>query len=302
MTDYDVIIQKNSLRMRHTPVLRGKFTVKTDWITLARHRRREDVLRLRNRIFRDNMRDETDRLFFTHCMFLDDWGMSWVDIKFPSSMDKAVLYSAYIQTTQHALFENLWFKSYEATRDMMKDDEIKADDEHEWEMIPADVDQLTGKVKSYTKKYDTPLVFESLGGKSVSDYAHELYAQWVAEHKGDPRDCVKKGKANRGIRLDVQIPKIALKTADINQFILDFYAAGECEWDRPVDTEDSCLLWDTKWMDKLYDAGTLQLGMGHMIGNFARGHVPTWMRGDDEEAEYTVKDLKMRLAKESALD
>ena len=79
-------------------------------------------------------------------------------------------------------------------------------------------------------------------------------------------------------------------------------AAGECEWDRPVDTEDSCLLWDTKWMDKLYDAGTLHCGMGHMIGNFARGHVPTWMRGDDGKAEYTVKDLKMRLAKESALD
>ena len=298
-SDNTDILRKNSLRMRHTKVLRGQFKVKTDWITLARHKRREDVLRLRNRIFLDNMRDGTDRLFFTHCIFLDDWGMSWVDIKFPSSLDKAVLYSAHIQTIQHALFERLWFDSYEAVYAMMTKEEVKANDEHEWAMVPSDVDKLTGKVKTYTRKYDTPLTFESLGGRSVDAVRDEVFARWVQEHKGNPRDCVKKDKAAHGIGLDVQIPKIALTTADINQFILDFYNAGECEWDRPIDKEAPCLLWDAKWMEKLFDDGILKCGMGHMVGNFTRKTVPTWLRDENEDvSEFAVKDLKQRIAEE----
>jgi hypothetical protein len=102
--------------------LKRRFTKKKKpWITLARHRRKNDVVRLRSRLSHS---PETERLFWTDAYLPNDSRLSeedrakhpvsiWSDIVFPSRMYNDVLYNCEVLNFDAELIDYARERSFE---------------------------------------------------------------------------------------------------------------------------------------------------------------------------------------------
>ena len=291
--EIEILQQKERMRMSHCGVLRREHRrrhprAENLWMHKARHIRTESVLRLKNRIRSDNLRDDTDRLFFTHSIFLDDFPLSWVDVDFPSVLDKGLRFHAFIQTAQMKFSDAVEMQAINETFGRLSPEEKKAEDA--WDMVPAEKDKLTGKVLSWREARETRPVHASLG-KTFHEAVEERRAELFASLPFIPEDSVTLKETSYGVRLDVSIAKLTMFTEDINAFIRRFRENGEKGWKRELSSDDPCLLRDKDWM------GILKMSPGLMVGNWTPREVPKWAKGGPDII-CTVKDLKKAISDE----
>ncbi|MDL2267694.1 hypothetical protein LJC46_06880 [Desulfovibrio sp. OttesenSCG-928-G15] len=191
------------------------------WITLARHRRKNDVVRLRGRLSRS---PETERLFWTDAYLPNDSRLpeddrakqpvsSWADIVFPSRIYNDILYNCEVLNFDAELIDH-------ARECSLKEIPSPWKEERESRVVARG-------------RWGKPLLYEVV--------KHEGEDEWLREVRARQKELLVAGMEVResvtldydykygvGLYLVLNIPNLDL--AGLKLAMERFFEAGEKEW------------------------------------------------------------------------
>lgn len=208
------------------------------FITLPRHKRSDEVIRLKGRMKRTSA--EYGGLFTSH-LVLDEPGMpdlynQWFDFYFPGQ-DRFTLWNAQIVTARKAFWEAVNDLAYQRTTDMLTPEELAAEPTMEFE--PAEFSK-TGKVLTYKLVEQNKPQYEKFGGLTFFEQWEKLESEIV--QKTPPTIC-ESFRLDRsyayGIGLSIVLDVDVINRMAIEQAIIKFREIGEIDWQaaNPVPRE-----------------------------------------------------------------
>jgi hypothetical protein len=208
------------------------------FITLPRHKRSDEVIRLKGRIKRTSA--EYGGMFTSH-LVLDEPGRpdlynQWFDFYFPGQ-DRFTLWNATIVTARMAFWDAVNDLAYQRTTDMLTPEELAAEPTMEFE--PAEFSK-TGKVLTYKLVERDKPKYEKFGGLT-------FFEQWEKQEsevaRAAPPTIYESFRLDRnyayGIGLSIVLDVGVIDRAAIEQAIIRFREIGEIDWqaDYPVPRE-----------------------------------------------------------------
>ncbi len=201
-------------------LLNKKRKKKKYFIELARHRRRAECIKIKNKLRRGY---NCGKHFTTHHELRSGKTHRWIDICFLSKKDPSIFYNAALISSAMDLYEKI---------------EKAADEAHDT-LFP---------------DFDYELEFIDLGELSQIVFPQELKErkQWLNQKKlelikGELPPIFEKAKLHYdscyGIGLQATLKQEALTIEDIDAFIEEFWANGEQEYcsDTPIQISQPCI-------------------------------------------------------------
>ena len=208
---------------RHHPKKRPPF------ITLPRHRRSDEVIRLKGEIRRDA--DLYGGRFTSHHVLNEpgrpDLYNQWVDFYFVGS-NRFTIWNAEIVTARRAFWDAANSLAYDRTDALVTPEEREADSRLEFE--PASRSR-TGKVLTYQMVKREPARYAQFGGMTFFEKWEALEAEIV---RNEPPTVFESFSLDRsyayGIGLRIVLDTEVIDRAAIELAIDRFQTVGEAEW------------------------------------------------------------------------
>lgn len=226
--------------------LRVRFEPQKVWCRLAKHRRKQDCIRIAGKIARERNRFGDNRLFSTHDCLDGDIRLSWVDFYLPSVKDKSIFFNVVMRTCQMEMHETMHEHFlYQVLNEACNE--------------PQDIFDMA----AYPPKADgsRQIKIESVplpmfDGRTRSEEMEHRLAQWYQEQaaKGGDYAVCPRVEVNRaysyGIGLFATVDYPSLNVQEVNEWIEDFRCRGEIAYtDAPV--PQSHLTYAADWCAKL---------------------------------------------------
>lgn len=106
-----------------------EYRKKDQYLSVAKWRRRNDVIYLKNKIYIQQQQFHDNRLFFTYDLIRtkdgEDVKLSWIDLQFPSKKYNDIVYCAFLSTAQYRMSEHVhwstWDKIWTETENLTPD-------------------------------------------------------------------------------------------------------------------------------------------------------------------------------------
>lgn len=220
---------KRRFRKKHIP-----------FVTLSKHKRRDEVIKLKGKIKRDTQ-DYGGQ--FTSHLVLDEPGRpdlynQWFSFYFLGK-DRSIIWNAYIITARQAAWNQARDMAYDKMMEIMTPEEQSARNNLDF-FMPADVSS-TGKIISYTANQKRKsMQFDSFGGLTFSEQWDKLESEILRE---SPPTIYESFKLDHdyayGIGLHIVIDTDVINQTTIEQAIAKFREIGETDWQatNPVPRE-----------------------------------------------------------------
>lgn len=208
------------------------------FITLPRHRRSDEVIRLKRKIRRDA--DLYGGRFTSHHVLNEpgrpDLYNQWADFYFVGS-NRFTIWNAEIVTARRAFWDKASNLAYQRADSLLTPEERDAESKLEFE--PAQISR-TGKILSYQQVKREPVRYEQFGGLTFFEQWEKLESEIV---RNEPPIIYESFKLDRGYAYGVGL-YIVLDVDVINQAAIElaidkFLAKGETGWQstHPVPRE-----------------------------------------------------------------
>lgn len=219
------------------------------FITLPRHRRSDEVIRLKGKIRRDA--DLYGGRFTSHLVLNEpdrpDLYNQWFDFHFPGK-DRLTTWNAEIVTARRAFWDAAHNEAFARATTQLAASEL--DKEAKLEFEPADVSR-TGKILSYRMVRQEPVRYKQFGGLTLTEQVDQLEAEIVRD---DPPVIYESFRLDRsyayGIGLRIVLDVDVVDRVSIEAAIDKFLAVGETDWQSthpvprerlPEESEDEAL-------------------------------------------------------------
>lgn len=199
------------------------------FISLTRHKRSDEVIRLKGQIKRDA--DEYGGLFTSH-LVLDEPGRSdlynqWFDFYFPG-LDRFTIWNAEIVTARKAFWDAAHELAHQRTAAMLTPEEHSAESVMEFE--PAEFSN-TGKVLSYRLIERKKTQYEKFGGLTFFEQWEKLESEIVREAPPTIHELFRLDRRYAyGIGLYIVLDVDVIDRTAIEQAITQFREMGETDW------------------------------------------------------------------------
>lgn len=205
----------------------------TPFISLPRHKRSDEVIRLKGRIKRDS--DEYGGLFTSHLVLDEqdrpDLYKQWFDFYFPAQ-DRFTFWNAAIVTARQAFWEEARELAYQRTATMLTPEEHAAESKMEFE--PASFSS-TGKVLSYQLIEHKKTQYEKFGGLTFYEQWEKLESEIVRETPPTIHESFRLDRCYAyGIGLFIILDVDVIDCAAIEQAISQFRLMGETDWQAAI--------------------------------------------------------------------
>ncbi|MDO9423646.1 MAG: hypothetical protein Q7T40_05600 [Methylobacter sp.] len=208
------------------------------FITLPRHKRSDEVIRLKGRMKRDS--DEYGGMFTSH-LVLDEPGRpdlysQWFDFYFPG-LDRFTIWNAAFVTARKAFWDAAHELAYQRTAAMLTPEEHSAESNMEFE--PAEFSN-TGKVLSYRLIERKKMQYEKFGGLTFFEQWEKLESEIVREAPPTIHEFFRLDRSYAyGVGLYIVLDVNVIDRTAIEQAITKFRAIGETDWQavNPVPSE-----------------------------------------------------------------
>ncbi len=205
----------------------------TPFISLPRHKRSDEVIRLKGRIKRDS--DEYGGMFTSHLVLDEpdrpDLYKQWFDFYFPAQ-DRFTFWNAEIVTARKAFWEEAHDLAYQRTAAMLTPEEHAAESKMEFE--PASFSS-TGKILSYKLIERKQMQYEKFNGLTFYEQWEKLESEIVRE---SPPIIYESFRLDRsyayGIGLFIILDVDVINRAAIEQAITQFRLIGETDWQAAI--------------------------------------------------------------------
>lgn len=203
------------------------------FITLPRHKRSNEVIRLKGRIKRDS--DEYGGMFTSHLVLDEpsrlDLYNQWFDFYFPGQ-DRFTIWNAEIVTARKAFWDAAHELAYQRTTAMLTPEEHAAESNIEFE--PADFSS-TGKVLSYKLIERKKMQYEKFSGLTFYEQWEKLESEIVRETPPTIHESFRLDRSYAyGIGLFIILDVNVIDCAAIEQAITKFRLISETDWQAAI--------------------------------------------------------------------
>jgi len=202
------------------------------FISLPRHKRSDEVLRLKGRIKRDA--DEYGGMFTSHLVLDEpdrpDLYNQWFDFYF-SGLDRFTIWNAEIVTARKAFWDGAHELAHQRTAAMLTPEERSAESVMEFE--PAEFSK-TGKVLGYRLVEQQKIQYEKFGGLTFFEQWEKLESDIVREAPPTIHELFRLDRRYAyGIGLYIVLDVDVIDRTAIEQAITQFREMGETDWQAP---------------------------------------------------------------------
>ncbi len=199
------------------------------FVTLPRHRRSDEVIRLKAKIRRDA--GEYGGRFSSRLVLNEpgrpDLYNQWFDFYFVGK-DRFTIWNAEIVTVRRAFWDAAHDIAYQRADSMRMPEQRDADSKLEFE--PAQISS-TGKILAYKLVEREPIRYDQFGGLTFSEQREKLEAEIIRD---EPPTIYESFKLDHGYAYGIGL-RIVLDVDVINQAAIEsaidkFLAVGEIDW------------------------------------------------------------------------
>lgn len=202
------------------------------FVTLPRHRRSEEVVRLKDRIRRDtavyggrytsyHVPPDPDR---------PDLCCQWDDFQFPGR-DRFTWWNAEMITARLACWYAAQSAAYDRAHAQLDASELSR--ESSYESVPASVSP-TGKVLTVRLVWKGPVRYEQFGGLTLFEQVDRLEAQIIRDEPPVVHETFRVDRSySNGIGLHIVLDVDRIDRSSIEAAIDRFFAVGGADWQSP---------------------------------------------------------------------
>lgn len=202
------------------------------FVTLPRHRRGNEVVRLKGRIRRDAA--VYGGRYTSHHVPPDpdrpDLCCQWDDFQFPGR-DRFTWWNAEMITARMAFWDAVWHLAFDRAYAQL--DACEQSREFSHESVPATVSP-TGKVLTVRMIWKEPVRYEQFGGLTFSEYKDRLKAQIIRDEPPVIHESFRMDRSySNGVGLRIVLDVDRIDRPSIEAAIDRFFAVGETDWQSP---------------------------------------------------------------------